>query len=52
MKTLLTFLLLFCSNAADLFERRAITPSADPSFFVGFFWTISKDKAKNQLDSL
>ncbi|MEX2350288.1 MAG: TonB-dependent receptor [Flavobacteriaceae bacterium] len=34
------------------FERRAITPTADQFFFVGFFWTISDDKDKNQLDNL
>tara|TARA_R110000850_G_scaffold277086_1_gene422282 strand:- start:7384 stop:9540 length:2157 start_codon:yes stop_codon:yes gene_type:complete len=34
------------------FERRAITPTADQFFFVGFFWTISDDKNKNQLDNL
>lgn len=34
------------------FDRRAITPTADQFFFVGFFWTISNDKNKNQLDNL
>ncbi|GAB2777223.1 TonB-dependent receptor [Salinimicrobium soli] len=35
-----------------IFDRRAITPAADRFFFVGFFWTISSDKTKNQLDNL
>lgn len=34
------------------FNRRAITPTADRFFFVGFFWTISKDKKDNQLRNL
>jgi hypothetical protein len=43
------------SNTADtngVFNRRAITPTADRFFFVGFFWTISNDKKSNQLDNL
>ncbi|MHA6280081.1 TonB-dependent receptor [Salinimicrobium sp. CAU 1759] len=36
----------------DIFERRAIAPAADRFFFVGFFWTISSDKSRNQLDDL
>ncbi|MDX1752285.1 MAG: TonB-dependent receptor [Salinimicrobium sediminis] len=39
-------------NATGQYDRKAITPAADRFFFIGFFWTISKDKAKNQLDSL
>ncbi|WP_317124795.1 TonB-dependent receptor [Aureibaculum luteum] len=35
-----------------MFQRQAIVPSADRFFFVGFFWTISDDKSKNQLDNL
>ncbi|MGI0106534.1 TonB-dependent receptor [Salinimicrobium sp. WS361] len=35
-----------------IFERQAITPAADRFFFVGFFWTISSNKSKNQLDNL
>ncbi|MET2985021.1 TonB-dependent receptor [Aureibaculum conchae] len=35
-----------------MFQRQAIIPSADRFFFVGFFWTISDDKTKNQLDNL
>ncbi|QKX07110.1 TonB-dependent receptor [Aquimarina sp. TRL1] len=34
------------------FPRRAITPSADRFFIVGFFWTISDRKNDNQLDNL
>jgi len=34
------------------FDRRAITPSADRFFFVGFFWTISDNKKENQLKNL
>lgn len=30
----------------------AITPTADRFFFVGFFWTISANKNRNQLDQL
>jgi len=39
-------------NTDGLFDRRAITPSADSFFFVGFFWTISTDNKSNQLDNL
>jgi outer membrane cobalamin receptor len=39
-------------DASGIYNRRAITPAADRFFFVGFFWTISKDKNKNQLDNL
>ena len=39
-------------DAAGIYNRRAITPAADRFFFVGFFWTISKDKNKNQLENL
>lgn len=35
-----------------VFERRAITPTADQFFFIGFFWTISDDRSANQLDNL
>jgi hypothetical protein len=35
-----------------VFKSQAITPTADRFFFVGFFWTISKDKKSNQLDNL
>jgi len=43
------------ANAPDsngVFNRRAITPSVDRFFFVGFFWTISDDKKSNQLHNL
>lgn len=39
-------------NAKGQFDRRALRPAADQFFFVGFFWTISDDKSKNQLDNL
>ncbi|PCJ96541.1 MAG: TonB-dependent receptor [Flavobacteriaceae bacterium] len=39
-------------NVNGNFNRKALTPSADSFFFVGFFWTISKDKTSNQLDNL
>lgn len=39
-------------DANGIFGRRAITPTADRFFFVGFFWTISDDKKSNQLDNL
>ena len=39
-------------NNAGNFDRRAITPSADRFFFVGFFWTISDNKNDNQLNNL
>jgi hypothetical protein len=39
-------------NPVGVFERQAITPTADRFFFVGFFWTISKDKKVNQLENL
>lgn len=35
-----------------VFNRRAITPTADRFFFIGFFWTISDDKKSNQLENL
>lgn len=34
------------------FARRAIRPTADRFFIVGFFWTISDNKNDNQLDNL
>ena len=43
------------ANSPDLngtFQRQALLPSADRFFFIGFFWTISEDKTKNQLDNL
>lgn len=43
------------ANSPDLsgqFQRQAITQPADRFFFIGFFWTLSKDKTKNQLENL
>ena len=43
------------SNAPDAsgtYTARAIRPTADRFFFVGFFWTISDNKNRNQLDQL
>lgn len=34
------------------YNRKAIVPTADRFFFVGFFWTISNDKKDNQLKNL
>ena len=39
-------------NVDGFYDRRAITPTADQFFFVGFFWTISTDKTDNQLKNL
>ncbi|MFS4467972.1 TonB-dependent receptor [Maribacter sp. 2210JD10-5] len=39
-------------NMNGIFDRRAIRPTADAFFVVGFFWTISDDKSSNQLDNL
>ncbi len=39
-------------NAAGNYTARAIRPAADRFFFVGFFWTISDNKNRNQLDQL
>jgi len=39
-------------NTDGVFERQAIVPTADRFFFVGYFWTISKDKKVNQLENL
>ncbi len=35
-----------------VYQRQAIVPVADRFFFVGFFWTLSKDKKVNQLENL
>lgn len=43
------------SDAPDIngnFNSRALRPAADQFFFVGFFWTISKDGKENQLKNL
>jgi len=39
-------------NANGMYDRRAIRPTADQFFFVGFFWTISENKKDNQLNNL
>jgi hypothetical protein len=39
-------------NMNGTFDRRAILPTADTFFFVGFFWTFSQDKKSNQLNNL
>ncbi|WP_316928983.1 hypothetical protein [Aquimarina agarivorans] len=39
-------------NTNGVFNRRAITQPAKRFFFVGFFWTISENKQKNQLENL
>lgn len=39
-------------NTDGFYDRRAIRPPADSFLFVGFFWTLSKDKSSNQLDNL
>ncbi len=40
------------ADANGNFNRRTVRPAADQFFFVGFFWTISKDGSDNQLDNL
>ena len=43
------------SNTKDgngVFQSQAVVPTADRFFFVGFFWTLSKDKKTNQLENL
>ena len=39
-------------NASGKYTAKAIRPTADRFFFVGFFWTISDNKNRNQLDQL
>lgn len=39
-------------NENGVYDRMAMRPSTDRFFFVGFFWTISKNKDRNQLDTL
>lgn len=34
------------------YDRMELRPSMDRFFFIGFFWTISKNKQRNQLDTL
>ncbi|CAN5361339.1 TonB-dependent receptor [soil metagenome] len=35
-----------------IYKGRAITPTADRFFFLGFFWTLSGNKSSNQLENL
>ncbi|MDN3593799.1 TonB-dependent receptor [Zunongwangia endophytica] len=39
-------------NASGRYSATAVRPTADRFFFVGFFWTISDNKNRNQLDQL
>ena len=39
-------------NVSGVYDRKAVTPTADRFFFVGFFWTISEKKNDNQLKNL
>jgi len=39
-------------NGNQIYDRKAIVPTADRFFFVGFFWTISEKKNDNQLKNL
>jgi outer membrane cobalamin receptor len=39
-------------NSSGIYERKEINPVASRFFFLGFFWTISKDKKDNQLKNL
>ena len=39
-------------NGIGVYDRKAVTPTADRFFFVGFFWTISEKKNDNQLKNL
>ncbi|WBL27104.1 TonB-dependent receptor [Zunongwangia sp. HGR-M22] len=39
-------------NASGRYAATAVRPTADRFFFVGFFWTISDNKNRNQLDQL
>jgi len=39
-------------NDHGTFDRKAVVPTAERFFFVGFFWTISQDKKSNQLKNL
>jgi hypothetical protein len=38
-------------SSDGIYQRQAIIPTADRFFFVGFFWTLSKDKKVNQLEN-
>ena len=39
-------------NELGVFPSETLRPNFDQLFFVGFFWTISPDKNRNQLDQL
>jgi hypothetical protein len=39
-------------NANGVYNRQAVTPTADRFFLIGFFWTISQNKNDNQLKNL
>ena len=39
-------------NQNGIYDRKAVIPTADRFFFVGFFWTISDNKKDNQLKNL
>ncbi|MBA5630492.1 TonB-dependent receptor [Moheibacter lacus] len=39
-------------NEQGVYDRLALRPSMDRFFFIGFFWTISENKMRNQLDNL
>ncbi|OWP82998.1 hypothetical protein BWK59_12870 [Flavobacterium davisii] len=39
-------------DSNGIFQREAIRQPADRFFFVGFFWTLSKNKKSNQLENL
>ena len=39
-------------NSNNIYDRKAVVPTADRFFFVGFFWTISEKKNDNQLKNL
>ena len=39
-------------NEQGIYDRMELRPSMDRFFFIGFFWTISENKTRNQLDTL
>lgn len=39
-------------NGSGVYDRKAVIPTADRFFFVGFFWSISDNKKDNQLKNL
>ncbi|MCF6132583.1 TonB-dependent receptor [Flavobacterium wongokense] len=39
-------------DPSGFYDRKAVTPTADRFFFIGFFWTISDNKKDNQLKNL